>query len=107
MAELSDGFIAIPGGLGTIEEFFEVLTWAQLGFHSKPCGLLNIGGYYDHLLKFLKHSVSEKFVEQEHLAMIIIDDNPESLLDKFDKYEPPKADKVKWALDMLDNSKRQ
>ncbi|MBA4317775.1 MAG: TIGR00730 family Rossman fold protein [Flavobacterium sp.] len=107
MAELSDGFIAMPGGLGTIEEFFEVLTWTQLGFHSKPCGLLNISGYYDQLLKFLDHSVSEKFIEHEHRSMILIDDDPESLLDKLINFEPPKANKVKWALDMLKKSDKQ
>lgn len=104
MAELSDGFIALSGGLGTIEEFFEALTWAQLGFHFKPCGLLNINGYYDHLLKFLGHSVNENFIEPEHSSMLIIDNDPELLLDKFINYEPPKTDKVKWALDMLNNS---
>jgi len=107
MAELSDGFIAMPGGLGTIEEFFEVLTWTQLGFHSKPCGLLNICGYYDQLLKFLDHSVSERFIEPEHRSMILIDDNPEALLDKFINFEPPRADKVKWALDMLNKTNKQ
>ena len=61
MAELSDGFIAMPGGIGTMEEFFEVLSWAQLGLHDKPCGLLNIGGYYDHLIRFLNHAVDEEF----------------------------------------------
>jgi hypothetical protein len=103
MAELSDGFIALPGGFGTIEEIFEVITWAQLNFHNKPCGLLNIHGYYDNLIKFLDHSVEEKFIEQEHRAMIIIDDDPESLLEKFNNYEPPKVDKAKWVLEMLNN----
>ncbi len=106
MASISDGFIAMPGGLGTIEEFFEVLTWTQLGFHSKPCGLLNICGYYDQLLKFLDHSVSEKFIEPVHRSMILIDDDPEALLDKFMNYEPLKTDKIKWALDLLKNSNK-
>ena len=101
MAELSDGFIAMPGGFGTIEEIFEVITWAQLSFHDKPCGFLNINGYYDHLIKFLDHSVEENFVVPEHRGMIIIDDDPEALLDKFSKYEPPKIDKAKWILGMM------
>ena len=101
MAELSDGFIALPGGFGTMEEIFEVITWAQLSFHDKPCGFLNINGYYNDLIKFLDHSVKENFIEPEHRAMIIIDDNPESLLEKFSKYEPPKIDKAKWILGMM------
>lgn len=105
MAELSDGFIAMPGGFGTLEEIFEIITWAQLNFHSKPCGLLNIQGYYDNLIDFLDHSVREKFIEPEHRAMIIIDDDPESILKKFDDYQPPKFDKAKWVLAMLNNEK--
>ncbi|MDR3668933.1 MAG: TIGR00730 family Rossman fold protein [Ignavibacteriaceae bacterium] len=101
MAELSDGFIALPGGFGTIEEIFEVITWAQLSFHDKPCGFLNINGYYDHLIKFLDHSLEENFIVPEHRAMIIIDDDPESLLDKFLNYVPPKIDKAKWILGMM------
>jgi uncharacterized protein (TIGR00730 family) len=101
MAELSDGFIALPGGFGTIEEIFEVITWAQLSFHDKPCGFLNINGYYDHLIKFLDHSVRENFIVPEHRAMIIIDDDPDSLLDKFSGYVPPNIDKAKWILGMM------
>lgn len=101
MAELSDGFIALPGGFGTIEEIFEVITWAQLSFHNKPCGFLNINGYYDHLIKFLDHSLEKNFIVPEHRAMIIIDDDPESLLDKFLNYVPPKIDKAKWILGMM------
>ena len=71
MADLADGFVALPGGLGTLEEFFEVLTWAQLGLHGKPCGLLDIDGYFDGLLKFLDHSVGEGFVKAEHRRMIL------------------------------------
>ena len=100
MADLSDGFIALPGGLGTIEEFFEIATWAQLGFHPKPCGLLNIKKYYDTLIDFLDHTVSEKFMELEHRSMIIVDENPERLLQKFAAYHPPVADKAKWALQL-------
>ena len=101
MAELSDGFIAMAGGFGTIEEIFEVITWAQLSFHDKPCGFLNINRYYDHLIKFLDHSLKENFIVPEHRAMIIIDSDPDSLLDKFLKYEPPVIDKAKWILGMM------
>ena len=103
MAELSDGFIAMPGGFGTIEEIFEVITWAQLNFHNKPCGLLNINGYYDNLIKFMDNAVKEKFIEPENRAMILIDEEPETLLEKMMNYAPPKVDKAKWVLDMLNN----
>ncbi len=98
MADLSDGFIALPGGLGTLEEFFEITTWAQLGIHPKPCGLLNIRHYYDRLMDFLNHTVNEKFVEMEHRSMILIDEDPEKLLQKFETYRPPTVDKAKWVL---------
>lgn len=100
MAELADGFIALPGGLGTIEEFFEVATWAQLGIHPKPCGLLNVKQYYNRLIDFLDHMVAEKFIEAEHRSMIIGDENPESLLQKFETYHPPIIDKAKWVLQL-------
>jgi uncharacterized protein (TIGR00730 family) len=100
MADLSDGFIALPGGLGTLEEFFEVATWAQLGLHPKPCGLLNIRHYYDKLMDFLDHMVTEKFVELEHRSMILIDEDPERLLQKFETYHPPVTDKAKWVLQL-------
>jgi len=98
MAELSDAFIALPGGLGTLEEFFEVLTWAQLGIHTKPCGILNVGGYYDHLLTFLDRAVHQQFITSEHRSMVLVDDDPEGLLRKFEHYTPPKIDKAAWAL---------
>jgi uncharacterized protein (TIGR00730 family) len=98
MADLSDGFIALPGGLGTIEEFFEVVTWAQLGIHPKPCGLLNVRQYYNKLMDFLDHTVSEKFVELEHRSMILVDEDPERLLQKFETYQPPTVDKAQWVL---------
>ena len=100
MADLSDGFIALPGGLGTIEEFFEVVTWAQLGIHPKPCGLLNVKQYYNRLLDFLDHTVNENFVELEHRSMILVDENLEKLLQKFESYHPPITDKVKWVLQL-------
>ncbi len=84
MVKLSDGMVAMPGGLGTIEELFEVLTWAQLGFHQKPVGLLNVAGYFDPLLEFLDRSVTEQFVKPEHRALLLTDTNPEALLDRMD-----------------------
>ncbi len=100
MADLADGFIALPGGLGTIEEFFEVLTWAQLGIHRKPCGILNPGGYFGPLVAFLDSAVEEKFVQPEHRRMIIVEEDPNHLLDRFETYRPPDADMARWALDM-------
>jgi len=100
MADLADGFVALPGGLGTIEEFFEVLTWAQLGIHRKPCGVLNADGYFDPLVAFLDRSVAEKFVQPEHRAMIMAEADPAALLDRFESYRPPDADMARWALDM-------
>lgn len=93
MAELADGFVALPGGLGTLEEFFEVLTWAQLGLHGKPCGLLNIQGYFDGLLAFLDHSVAEGFVKAEHRAMIPVAGASDALLDAMAAYQPPAVGK--------------
>jgi uncharacterized protein (TIGR00730 family) len=89
MADLSDGFIALPGGLGTLEELFEILTWAQLGFHQKPCGLLNIDGYYDGLTAFLNHAVEEEFVKPIHRSMLRVERCPIDLLDAFSNYQPP------------------
>ncbi|MEF3074246.1 TIGR00730 family Rossman fold protein [Methylobacter sp. Wu1] len=94
MAELSDGFIALPGGIGTLEELFEVWTWAQLGLHKKPCGLLNIAGYFDALTAFLDHAVTEQFVKQPHHSILIVEREPEALLDRFDSYMPPAV--TKW-----------
>ena len=88
MAELAHGFIAMPGGMGTLEELSEVLTWAQLGIHSKPCGLLNVGGYFDGLLAFLDHAHDERFVRREHRAILQVADSPAELLDRMDRYEP-------------------
>ncbi len=103
MAELADGFIAMPGGLGTIEEFFEVLTWAQLGMHRKPCGLLNICHFYDKLMDFLDLTVEEQFVEINHRGMIQIDESPEGLLKKFETYQAPKTNKAAWVLNLTNN----
>ncbi len=89
MAELSDGFIALPGGIGTLEELFEIWTWAQLGFHNKPCGLLNINGYYDSLIGFLDHVLAEQFVKKEHHALLLVETNPNALLDRYSNYQTP------------------
>lgn len=94
MADMSDAFIALPGGLGTIEELFEVLTWSQLGFHKKPCGLLNIKQYYDNLLLFLDHVSSEQFVKPIHREMLQVASEPSSLLDMLANYNPPLVDKL-------------
>jgi len=85
MAELSDGFIAMPGGIGTMEEFFEVLSWGQLGLHEKPCALLNVSRYYDRLIEFLDHAAAEDFIKPKHRALMIVDDNPVKLLDRFEQ----------------------
>lgn len=89
MGELSDGFIALPGGIGTLEELFEIWTWAQLGFHQKPCGLLNVEGYYDSLIEFLDHVRAEQFVKHHHHAMLMVESDPEALLDRYVDYHPP------------------
>jgi uncharacterized protein (TIGR00730 family) len=93
MYELSDGFIALPGGTGTMEEFFEIFTWAQLGLHRKPCGILNICHYYDKLLEFMDHAVSQRFLKQAHRSTVLVDENPESLLNRFETYQAPLIDK--------------
>ncbi len=100
MAELSDAFIALPGGLGTIEEFVEILTWAQLGMHRKPCGLLNVRQYWDPFVQFLGHVAGEQFIEEEHLDMVMIEDDPDVLIERFRYYTPPENDKAVWALRM-------
>ena len=82
MAELSDAFVALPGGWGTLEEFFEVLTWALLGFHSKPCALLNVSGYFDGLLAFVEHAAAEGFVRQNPRELVLVADEPGALLER-------------------------
>jgi uncharacterized protein (TIGR00730 family) len=89
MAELSDGFIALPGGLGTLEEIFEVLTWAQLGLHRKPCGLLNVHDYYRRLINFLDYAVAEQFLDEVYRAMLLVEEQPERLLERFESYRAP------------------
>ncbi|MGM3191522.1 TIGR00730 family Rossman fold protein [Dickeya dadantii subsp. dieffenbachiae] len=93
MAELSDVFIALPGGAGTLEEIIEQWTWAQLGIHHKPCILFNVNGYYDEYITFVNKVVNEGFMKKEYLDMLIVSDSPETVLDKALSYQPPKA---KW-----------
>ncbi|MCA1298410.1 LOG family protein [Stappia indica] len=93
MADLSDGFIALPGGAGTLEEIFEIWTWGQLGYHRKPCGFLNAAGYYDGLLSFLDLQRDEQFVRPEMRAMVLVDTDAGALLDAFAAYQPPSTPK--------------
>jgi uncharacterized protein (TIGR00730 family) len=88
MAELADGFIALPGGWGTLDELFEILTWAQLGLHQKPCGLLNVQGYFDRLLSFVGYSIDEGFLRREHGSMVLVSSSPDALLDMMAAYQP-------------------
>jgi uncharacterized protein (TIGR00730 family) len=87
MAELADGFIALPGGYGTFEEFFEVLAWSQLGWHQKPFGLLNIAGFYGHLMAFLDHAQAEGFIRPQHRELVLVEDNPEKILQRMREFE--------------------
>lgn len=94
MNDLSDGFIALPGGWGTFEELFEVLTWAQLGLHTKPCGLLNVEGYFDPLLTFLDRAVDEQFVRREYASWLPVETDADRLLDRLAAFEAPHV--TKW-----------
>ncbi len=89
MAELADAFIALPGGYGTLEEFFEIITWAQIGLHRKPIGLFNFQGYYTHLLAFVHHAQQEGFIFAEHRALFVDASEAETLLDALEAYEHP------------------
>jgi uncharacterized protein (TIGR00730 family) len=94
MAELSDGFIALPGGYGTFEEFFEVLAWSQLGWHQKPFGLLNIAGFYGHLMAFLDHAAGEGFIRPQHRELVLVESGPEKILQRMKNFQP--LHEVKW-----------
>jgi len=94
MADMSDGFIAFPGGIGTLEGFFEVLTWGQLGIHSKPAGILNVERYFDGLTGFLDHAVREGFLTEAHRKNIIVESDPGVLLDRLRSYAPPEGEKL-------------
>ncbi|RXJ02005.1 TIGR00730 family Rossman fold protein [Anaerobacillus alkaliphilus] len=88
MAELADGFITLPGGSGTLEEFFEVLTWAQIGYHQKPCSLLNVSNYYTPLLSLFDHMIEQGFVKEEYRKLIIMEEDPSVLIGKLKSYKP-------------------
>jgi hypothetical protein len=89
MAELADGFMALPGGYGTLEEFCEVVTWGQLGLHRKPCGLLNVEGYFDRLLAQFDHFVTEGFLSRANRALVLMEQEPDRLLDAMVRYQSP------------------
>ena len=94
MADLSDGFIALPGGIGTLEGYFEILTWGQLGIHRKPSGILNVAGYFDRLIEFLDHAVQEGFLEQEHREMIVVESDARKLLERLKQYAPGDGERL-------------
>jgi len=98
MAGLADGFIALPGGFGTMEEMFEILTWAQLALHSKPAGLLNVAGYFDHLIRFVDRATDEGFLDTAHRDLLLVDETAEGLLAQLKAYRRPEMDKVEWIL---------
>jgi hypothetical protein len=93
MADLSEGFIALPGGIGTFEELFEIWTWGQLGLHRRPCGLLNVAGYYDDLVRFLDHATASGFIRAEQRAMLSVERDVDALLARFDSYAAPAVEK--------------
>jgi hypothetical protein len=93
MAELAEGFIALPGGFGTLEEIFEAITWQQLHLHAHPCGLLNVDGYFDCLIEFLRRTVGGGFVRAEHFSRLIVAASPAELLDRFARFKPETAEK--------------
>lgn len=93
MAELADAFITLPGGIGTFEEMFEILTWAQLGIHQKPVGLLNVNGFYDKLLDFLDEAVSNGFVKPQHRELLVVKNNPDELVQALKELRPPLVSK--------------
>jgi uncharacterized protein (TIGR00730 family) len=90
MVELADAFVALPGGLGTLDELSEVLTWAQLGLHAKPCGLLNVEGYFDLLMAWFDHATEERFIRAEHRAMLLVDRDLGTLLARLAVHVPPR-----------------
>jgi uncharacterized protein (TIGR00730 family) len=94
MAELADAFVALPGGIGTVEELIEVFTWTQLGLHVKPCALLNVAGYYDHLIAFLDHAVAQRFLRREHRDLLVEADRAADLIERLERFEAPQL--AKW-----------
>ena len=95
MTELADGFVALPGGSGTLEEWFEVFTWSQLGYHQKPCGILNVNNFFDPLISMLNHTIKEGFMNKNYLEMVFISSDPRELLHKMDSYS--QSHSIKWA----------
>lgn len=93
MSDLCDAVIALPGGLGTLDELFEMLTWAQLGIHAKPCGLLNVAGYYDNLLAYLDHTVAEGFIRAEHRSLLVVGEEAGTLLETMHAFKMPAVEK--------------
>ena len=93
MTELAEGFIALPGGFGTLEEFCEILTWGQLGLHDKPFGMLNVRGFYDHFLAFLDHAVARQFIKSRHRNLVLTADEPGDLLEMMEQWKPEKRPK--------------
>lgn len=94
MLNLSDAFVAIPGGLGTLDELFEVLTWEQLGFHQKPCGLLNVSGYFDRMIEFLDHITRERFMTERHRGLLLVGQRADELLEMFTNYRSDPGEKL-------------
>ena len=101
MAELSEGYIALPGGLGTLEEILEAFTWAQLGIHNKPCGLLNVNHYYSKLIDFLDYAVSQQFIKPTHRSRILVGNSPDELLEQFDRHEASHPDFAQIGLQII------
>jgi len=99
MVDLSEGFIALPGGFGTLDELFETLTWLQLGFHTKPVGLLNVNGFFDHLLTYLDHMTATGLLKPEHRASLLTDTSPQGLLEKMRTFQPHTCGK--WITDLI------
>lgn len=102
MAELSDAFVALPGGYGTLDELIEMLTWTQLDIHRKPCGLVNTCGYYDALMAFVDHAIAEGFLHEAHRSMLLVEEQPAALLERLESYENPTVDKTRWILGAAD-----
>lgn len=94
MSDLADAFIALPGGFGTLDELFEVITWNQLGIHSKPCGILNVDGYFDHLISFMHSMVNDAFIQPDHLDYLVVSDHPQELLENLRAWKPVTTAKI-------------
>ncbi|MCI0541428.1 MAG: TIGR00730 family Rossman fold protein [Verrucomicrobiales bacterium] len=96
MADLADGWIALPGGFGTLDEFCEILTWSQLGLHTKPCGLLNVAGFFQPFLSQIDRAVEDRFIRPEHASMVLVETEPRLLLNRMESYRPPLSLLHKW-----------